>query len=76
MATQRAGLLSLPFLPETQDRRAFRAEDRRRLDWHRWLSGADFPNTDSPGLRIVPKDGGGALLISEFDLLAEIDAGD
>src|SRR5262245_22344893 len=76
MATQRAGLLSLPFLPEAQDRRAFRAEDRRRLDWHRWLSGGNFPNTGSPGLRIVPKDGGSALLVSEFDLLIEIDAGD
>jgi hypothetical protein len=76
MAAQRAGLLSLPFSPGPQDRRAVRAEDRRRLDWHHWLSGAGFPNTDFPGLRIVPEDGGGALLVSKLDLLAEIDPGD
>ena len=40
------------------------------------LSGADLPNTESPGLRVVPEDGGRALPVSKLDLLAEIDPGD
>ena len=76
MAAKWAGLVSLPFPPEPQDRRAFRAEDRRRLDWHRWLCRADFPNTDFPGFWIVPKDGGAALPVSKLDFLTEIEPGD
>ena len=76
MAAVGAGLLPLPLPPGPQDGRAGRAEGRRRLARHRRLSGADFPNTDSPGLRVVPKAGAMPVPVPEFDLLAEIDASD
>ena len=60
VAAPRAGLLPLPLPPETQDRRAARAEGRRRLARRRRPSGAGLPHADPPGLRVVPEDGGGA----------------
>src|SRR5581483_1863827 len=76
VAAERASLLSLAAPPGPQDRRAFRAQERRWNTRFRLPDGVESFDEYASRLRIMPKAGGYAFAVLKLDHLAEIDPGD